>query len=158
VFIPADGEFALEKPKSKVSEVFSNNDNRVVAVFLTSMVALIRSGTPIKTGLLLKPLQCPGQNPDESIPFSRQYYFELVDWSGRILKAGKRGAIPGDTPPILTRLDINEEEWLKTVGWNNRFRRAVGKLAAMKAFAEKQGQQWFQGTLACRRLYSSAPL
>nr|MDT0250702.1 transposase [Endozoicomonas sp.] len=97
-----------------------------------------------KTGLLLKPLQCPGQNPDESIPFSRQYYFELVDWSGRILKAGKRGAIPADTPPILTRLGIDEEEWLKTIDWNNRFRRAVGKLAAMKAFAEKQDGSGFR--------------
>ncbi|MFK0570392.1 transposase [Endozoicomonas sp.] len=114
--------------------------------------------TDKQTDLQLKPLQCPGQNPDESIPFSRQYYFELVDWSGRILKAGKRGAIPADTPPILTRLGIDEEEWLKTIGWNNRFKRAVGKLAAMKAFAEKQRQQWFQGVLACRRLYSSAPL
>ncbi|MFK0573115.1 hypothetical protein [Endozoicomonas sp.] len=113
--------------------------------------------TDKNTGLPLKPLRCPGQHPDNAIPFSRQYYFELVDWSGRMLKPGKRGAISGDTPPILTRLCI-EEEWLKTIGWNNRFRRAAGKLAAMKSFAEKQGRQWFQGMSVCRFLYSSAPL
>ena len=114
--------------------------------------------TDKKTDLPLKPLRLPGQNPDEAIPFSRQHYFELVDWSGRILKPGKRGAISGDTPPILSRLGIDEKEWLKTISWNNRFRRAIGQLAAMQTFAEKQGQNWFQGMLACRRLYSGASL
>jgi len=37
-------------------------------------------------------------------------YLELVDYTGRIVKKGKRGAINQLTPPILKRLNLNTEE------------------------------------------------
>jgi hypothetical protein len=33
-------------------------------------------------------------------------YLELLDWTGRQLAAGKRGAIPANLAPILQRLDL----------------------------------------------------
>jgi len=38
----------------------------------------------------------------KGLPFRLTDYLELVDWTGRILCEGKRGAIPENTPPILT--------------------------------------------------------
>ncbi len=59
-----------------------------------------------------------------------------------------------DAPPILERLGIDSDEWLKTIGWNNQFRRAVGRLTSMRAYAEEVGQQWMQGLTACCRVFS----
>src|ERR1035438_8332182 len=42
-------------------------------------------------------------------------YLSLVDWTGRELRAGSRGTIPGPLSPILDRLGQNGECWLETV-------------------------------------------
>ena len=101
----------------------------------------------------LKPLRSQGQNPDIAIPFALSSYLELVDWTGRIVRQDRRGSIPADIPPILERLKIDPDEWLKTMSWNNRFRRAVGRLAALKAYAEKVGRQWVHGIGSSQSLY-----
>ena len=101
----------------------------------------------------LKPFRSQGQNPETAIPFALSSYLELVDWTGRIVRQDKRGRIPADIPPILERLKIDPDEWLKTMRWSNRFRRAVGKLAALKAYAEKVGRQWVHGIGSSQSLY-----
>ncbi|MRI33517.1 transposase [Endozoicomonas sp. OPT23] len=101
----------------------------------------------------LKAFQAQGGNPDTTIPFQLNDYLELVDWTGRAVRQDKRGYIPEDVPSVLQRLNIDSEEWLKTMRWNNRFRQAVGKLAALKAYAEQQGKQWVQGVGSSQRLY-----
>jgi hypothetical protein len=77
----------------------------------------------------------------------------LVDWTGRIVRQDKRGSISADIPPILERLRIDPDEWLKTMCWNNRFRRAVGKLASLKTYAAQIGQQWLHGVSSSQSLY-----
>jgi REP element-mobilizing transposase RayT len=42
-------------------------------------------------------------------------YLQLLDWTGRQLKPGKRGAIPKNAPPILDRLNLSAELWLHAV-------------------------------------------
>ena len=111
------------------------------------------SGSARKQVPHLKPLRSQGQNPDTAIPFALSSYLELVDWTGRIVRQDKRGSIPANTPPILERLKINPDEWLNTMRWNNRFRRAVGKLAAMKAYAEQIGRQWVHGMACSQSLF-----
>ncbi|WP_422133551.1 transposase [Endozoicomonas sp. ALD040] len=103
--------------------------------------------------LTLKPFCLQGQNKDVALPYLLHDYLELVDWSGRIVRADKKGSIPSCTPPILERLEIDPDEWLKTMQWNNRFYRAVGRLKAMKAYALEAGQKWLRGLNACSRLY-----
>ena len=89
--------------------------------------------TDKKQSAQLKPLRAQGQNPETAIPFTLVNYLELVDWSGRIIRPNKRGHISQDVPPILDRLGIDPDEWLKTMAWNNRFYRAVGRLQSMRA-------------------------
>jgi REP element-mobilizing transposase RayT len=48
----------------------------------------------------------------QGILFSLKDYLTLVDMTGRILRDDKRGAISAHLPPILERLEINQEEWL----------------------------------------------
>ena len=101
----------------------------------------------------LKTLRSQGQNPDQAIPFALSSYLELVDWTGRIVRQDKRGSIPADIPPILERLRIDPDEWVKTMRWNNRFRRAVGKLASLKAYAAQTGRRWVHGVSCSQSLY-----
>ena len=46
------------------------------------------------------------------IPFYLEDYLQLVDWTGRIIREDKRGAINQNLPPILDRLTIDPEHWL----------------------------------------------
>ncbi|WP_422474395.1 transposase [Endozoicomonas sp. ALB032] len=101
----------------------------------------------------LMPFRSQGQNPDKALPYILHDYLELVDWSGRAVRSDKKGSNPSDIPPILTRLEIDSNEWLKTMRWNNRFYRAVGRLEAMKTFAREMGQQWVKGLFICSRLF-----
>ena len=90
---------------------------------------------------------------DTAIPFALGSYLELVDWTGRIVRQDKNGRISANTPPIFERLHIDPDEWVKTMRRNNRFRRAVGKLTALKVYAEKLGNQWVQGVGSSQSLY-----
>jgi REP element-mobilizing transposase RayT len=47
------------------------------------------------------------------IPFSFDDYLILVDWTGRIIRKDKRGFIAHRLPPILERLSIDSELWIK---------------------------------------------
>lgn len=80
------------------------------------------------------------------LPLSLDDYLALLDWTGRQLRADKRGAIPAELLPILQRLAINAETWLDTVSQFGRwFHRAVGRLSSMAARAGRSGRFWFQG-------------
>jgi hypothetical protein len=80
------------------------------------------------------------------LPLSLDDYLLLLDWTGRQLRADKRGAIPAELLPILERLAINAETWLDTVNCFGRwFHRAVGRLSSMAARAGRSGRFWFQG-------------
>ena len=52
------------------------------------------------------------QHKQTGILFSLSDYLQLVDFTGRIIRSDKRGAIPQNLPPILTRLNIPLELWL----------------------------------------------
>ncbi len=49
-------------------------------------------------------------------PINYREYLKLVEWSGRIQKEGKRGAIPDKMPPILERLSIASSTWFSYTG------------------------------------------
>lgn len=46
-------------------------------------------------------------------------YFELVDWTGRIVRADKRGYISADTPRILELLNFDSDFWVELVQSNS---------------------------------------
>lgn len=89
-----------------------------------------------------------------AIPFILQGYLELVDWSGRIVRADKRGAIDERAPPILTRLGIDPGVWQDAMAIRgNVFGRALGKLDHLRLHAKALGQQRIKGLMQAQRLY-----
>jgi REP element-mobilizing transposase RayT len=61
------------------------------------------------------------------LPFLLKDYVELVDWTGRIIRKDKRGAINPNYPPILERLSLDQESWLiLTTQFEQEFGQWVG--------------------------------
>jgi hypothetical protein len=80
---------------------------------------------------------------DPSSGISDDDYLELVDATGRMLVAGKRGAIPAELAPILSRLDVSVSAWLAThQGWRSMHGGAVGPVGSRVAEAARRGTQW----------------
>jgi REP element-mobilizing transposase RayT len=90
-----------------------------------------------------------------SIPFALRDYLPLVDWSGRAIRAGKRGFIDAGQPPILKRLNIDSESWeiLMSRG-GTVFGRAMGRLDTMRLHAATMGQSWVRGVRKAERIFT----
>jgi len=70
-------------------------------------------------------------------------YLTLVDATGRVIRPGKRGAIPASLAPILARLDLRVEGWIATMlGWRQMRGSAVGGSEARIAEAARRGTRW----------------
>ena len=78
--------------------------------------------------------------------FTVDEYLTLLEATGRLLKAGKRGAIPPELAPILARLDLSVDAWLATMlGWRMfAFTSALGHAATIGAEAAKRGLHWIR--------------
>ena len=80
------------------------------------------------------------------LPLKLDEYLELVEWSGRMLREDKHGKIPSHLAPIMQRLQIDRENWLKTVeqygGW---FCYAAGRVDSIVKAAEEYGRKWLKG-------------
>ena len=89
------------------------------------------------------------------IPYSYQEYLALVDWSGRIIKAHKRGAIHEDLPPILLRLNIDPEYWIKIMSPKgcHHFSHALGCKSILMSYAKKLHINWIKGIGLCSKLF-----
>ena len=105
---------------------------------------------------------CPiGRNKGERRGFllglKSEEYLELLDWTGRELKAGKPGAIPAEVVPVLLRVDMNVDQWLETMrhygSWYYRFVGAVEKLVET---AGKLGRKWLRGVRPSKKCFSPA--
>jgi len=64
------------------------------------------------------------------ILYSLSDYLQLVDWTGRAIRRGKRGSIDTNLPPILSRLGVSTEEWLlNSQHFERFFRKKFRKIA-----------------------------
>jgi len=91
----------------------------------------------------------------KGLPFSLRDYFELIDWTGRVIRDDKKGAIPADVLPILRKLGVDEKEWIGNVNhFGRRFYHVVGAVEAMRQYSDKIGQWWMQGMGCSRKLYA----
>jgi len=90
-----------------------------------------------------------------SIPYGLAEHLELVDWTGRAVRADKTGAIEGSLPSILRRLNIDAQAWQLTMRpHGNVFGRAIGPLNHLRLHAKTLGQSWIRGLRQAERLYA----
>jgi hypothetical protein len=77
-------------------------------------------------------------------------YLELLDWTGRQLVEGKRGAIPDSLAPILERLRIRSERWLDLIEhFDEWFRNFVGHMDELRQVAVRSGKRCLRGIRQC---------
>ena len=74
-----------------------------------------------------------GSQEQQSIVFSLMDYLQLVDETARVILHDKRGYISQETPPILERLNISQQQWLQQATeferlYNKQFRQQHTKL------------------------------
>ena len=94
------------------------------------------------------------QDMPKGLPFRLTDYLELVDWTGRILREDKRGAIDENLPPILERLNIEAKHWLYlTKHFESRFKGLVGTAYQLKQVCEKLGYQRAPGLKSCQTYF-----
>jgi putative transposase len=90
---------------------------------------------------------------ESGLPFHFSDYLELVDWTGRAIREDKRGFIPADVPPILTRLGVEADNWIETVRhFRRHFYGYVGPADVLAQYSQALGRNWLRGVGACRRL------
>jgi len=95
----------------------------------------------------------PRADMPKGLPFRLSDYLALVDWTGRQLREGKRGAIADNLPPILTRLQIDPKHWLYLSGqFESRFKGLVGAAHRLRAACESLGYRRTPNLSACRQL------
>jgi hypothetical protein len=114
---------------------------------LLAKVGLSANATHAEDGLWLTPLaQCQFGEPLANKTFTVDEYLTLLDATGRLLKAGKRGVIPPELAPILRRLDLSVDAWLATMfGWRMfAFTSALGHATTRAAEATKRGLRWIR--------------
>ena len=96
------------------------------------------------------PFPSPRVSDKGFLPITLDEYLLLFEWTGRQMRSDKRGAIPADLAPILTRLQINPDQWIDTVtNFGRLFRTAVGRVDAMREQAARMGRRWLYGVRNC---------
>ena len=107
-----------------------------------------------QAGGLLPFVGNPRANMPNGLPFRLTDYLELVDWTGRILRDDKPGAISDNIPPILQQLNIDPKQWCYlSTHFESEFKSLVGTAYNIKAACQHFGQQWVHGIRACRAVF-----
>jgi hypothetical protein len=108
--------------------------------------AEVRSGIPSAT---------PWRASDKGIlSLGLDEYLKLLDWTGRKIVSGKRGAIPADLAPILDRLHIDGSFWLDAIeSFDKKFGHVVASAAGLAEKAAQVGRRWFRGVTAATQLF-----
>jgi len=106
----------------------------------------IRSRIAGRTGHLL-PFASNSNTRQPSVPMHFKDYLHLVDGTGRVLSAGKRGAIPATMAPILDRLGMEPTDWVREMrNYGRWYYRAVGSFQSMTSYCEHLGGKWLKGS------------
>ncbi|MEJ1435885.1 MAG: transposase [Candidatus Sedimenticola sp. (ex Thyasira tokunagai)] len=96
-------------------------------------------------------------NHPNAIGFTTLDYLELVDWAGRAVREGKRGAIPSGTPPLLQRMGLEADAFVNYLrGHRGRPHPvALGPVEKIRETAKQLGQRFIKGMGESRMLYST---
>jgi len=95
------------------------------------------------------------EDQPEGLPFKLLDYLELIDLTGRVIRADKRGSLDVSLAPILQRINLTSEQWLDvTTGFEKHFSTAVGSEALLADYCEHTHIKRRPSLSACKRLLS----
>ena len=137
-------ERLIQYRETRHREVENNIDNlNDLAPDSTELLPLKSGRTPLTT------------ESKKEIPFSFLDYVQLLEWTGRIRREGKKGAIPNHIPPILLTLGVNTSEWHQHINYfGTRYFHIVGSSDKLEKLARRQGYEWFKGLRSGSLVYS----
>ena len=89
------------------------------------------------------------------VSISLEKYLELLDWTGRQIRADKKGAIPATLAPILERLGIRAAKLVDVVqSFHGKFGLVVGSAEAVANAVRRAGRHWFRGAARCAEAFA----
>ena len=87
------------------------------------------------------------------LTINNRQYIELVDFTGRQIKKGKRGKIDEREPTALRKLGLGADQWAGHVkGFGSGYWRLVAGVEALEAKAAEWKRQWLKGIGYARSL------
>ena len=113
---------------------------------------------PISSNIKLMTLSSSTHQPHKnSVALSTKDYLELIDWSGRLLRKGKRGAIDNHQPPILERLNLDAEGLMALLSRTDDIKglTALGSSVALTYYIEFFDKFFLKGQGINRKLYTT---
>ena len=97
----------------------------------------------------------PRENQPQGIQMRLTDYLELVDCTGRIIRDDKHGYISNEAEKILSRLNLDEEQWLEmTQYFERQFKNFAGAEFKVRHSCQLFGYQRPPGLRACKRLFN----
>ena len=91
----------------------------------------------------------------KGLPFELKSYLELVELTGRVMREDKHGHIDNMTLPLLERLNISSENWLKlTTQFTRVFHGAVGRPASQDGYCENLNRKRRANISNCAKLFA----
>ena len=95
----------------------------------------------------------PRQTMPKGLPFELKSYPELVELTGRIMREGKRGHIDNMNFPLLERVNISPENWLKlTTQFTRVFHGAIGRPSSQASYCENLNRKRRVNISNCEKL------
>src|SRR5580658_2323072 len=101
----------------------------------------------LRAGELARPLApIRGLALAACLPLTLGEYLDLVEWTGKQVRPGKRGALPANAPSVLARLEARQDRWpvrVKAIG--SGYWRVVGEVDDLVERARQLKQRWLKG-------------
>ncbi|MBH0058963.1 hypothetical protein I6F65_18635 [Pseudoalteromonas sp. SWXJZ94C] len=102
---------------------------------------------------LLRFAGMPRQIMPKGLPFELKSYLELVELTGRCIREDKRGYIESTHLPLLERVSISPENWLKlTTQFTCVFHGAVGRPSSQARYCENLNRKRRANISNCEKL------
>jgi hypothetical protein len=102
---------------------------------------------------LLRLAGMPRQIMPKELPFELKSYLELVELTGRVMREDKSGYIDNMNLPLLERLNISPENWLKlTTQFTRVFHGAVGRPSSQASYCENLNRKRRADLSNCEKL------
>ena len=87
------------------------------------------------------------------LPITTEDYIDLIDWTARLTRGGKRGRVDSTEPLALRKLGLSERQWhQQMLGTETKYWRAIGSPQALIEKAVAMGQGWLKGLGSAQRL------
>jgi len=102
---------------------------------------------------LLRFAGMPRQIMPKGLSFELKSYLELVELTGRCIREDKRGYIESTHLPLLERVNISPENWLKlTTQFTRVFHGAVGRPSSQANYCENLNRKRRSNISNCEKL------